>query len=343
MNTSANLKDVAAAAGVSVSTASRALAGKTIISEDTRNRVQAAAQKLNYKPNIQARGLRTARTYTIGLSIPTLVNPFFATMAAAIQENATAHGLSTIITSYDEDALTLKNTVNALYQHQVDGMIVVPSAKATQELEHIAQLGVPLVLIDRVLTDCSLPAVVSHPDPGIYAALEHLVEQGHHHIGFLAGPAELSTGAGRLQAFRTAHAALLDNTQEHIFYGGFEVTQGHRGARALLDAGATAIIAGDSMMTLGAMEYCHAHEVHIGDDVALVGFDDLVYMRVQPTPLSVIDQDVVAMGQQAVQLLVNWMSRAQPPPEQEIIAIDTTFIPRASTTKGTSKKKLIRR
>ncbi|WP_293771571.1 LacI family DNA-binding transcriptional regulator [uncultured Corynebacterium sp.] len=331
MNSTANLKDVAAAAGVSVSTASRALAGKPTISAATRARVREAAQRLHYSPNIQARGLRTAKTYTIGLAIPTLVNPFFATMAAAIQENAGLKGFSTIITAYNEDPAALTSAVDTLYQHQVDGMIIVPSTTAAAQLRQLTDVGLPVVLIDRALEGSDLPAVVSDPQPGIAAAVDALVQAGHTRIGFLAGPGELSTGAGRLAAFlaaREAHPALTPEP-ELVYYGGFEVTQGRQGARALLDAGATAIIAGDSMMSLGVLEHCYAAGVGIGSSLALVGFDDLVYMRVQPRPISVVDQDVVEMGHQALRLLLDWMDGSSPP--RGPTTIPTRFIARASS------------
>ena len=323
---SANLKDVALAAGVSVSTASRALAGKDSISAATRQRVERAAKALNYHPNIQARGLRTARTYTLGLVIPTLLNPYFATMADAVQARATANGLATIITSYSEDSSRLRDAVTTLSQQNVDGMLVVPTADALSLLGTVKAAGTPVVLIDRSLAGSDLPTVVSDPEPGITAAVELLYARGHRRVGYLAGPEELSTGAERRAAFSAA-ADRVGISSEHVFQGGFEVSQGITGTRELREARCTAVIAGDSMMTLGALEYCHREKVRIGKQLALVGFDDLDYMRVQPTPLSVIDQDVTQLGYRAADALVAALSGMSPPDA----TLPTRLITRQST------------
>lgn len=329
-SSSTNLKDVARAAGVSVSTASRALAGKPTISERTRKRVAQAAAELKYHPNIQARSLRTARTYTIGLIVPTLANPFFATMAAAIQQKATLAGLATIISSYSEDPDQLATSIASLRENNVDGMIVVPNPQVTTELVETAKSGTPVVLIDRELSDQGLPTVASDPQPGIEEAVAHLVDHGHKRIGYLAGPSSLSTGAQRLEAFQNA-CKRNGVTDEFVYHGGFEVEQGRAGTSELLKAEVTALIAGDSMMSLGAMQYLHVNSVEIGKDLALVGFDDLVYTQVQPKPVSVVDQDVEAMGRKALQLLVMALTSSKPLPDS--IRTPTTFMSRASTQK----------
>ena len=120
------LKDVAAAAGVSISTASRSLSGNPAISESTRQRVKDTAVKLNYRPNAQARALRSSRSNAIGLVIPSLDNAYFAAMAAAVEEAADKQGLATMITSCGEEPQRLVKALDALMERQVDGIIAVP-------------------------------------------------------------------------------------------------------------------------------------------------------------------------------------------------------------------------
>lgn len=328
MSSPANLKDVAAAAGVSISTASRALADNRAISVATRKRVQQAAKQLNYQPNIQARGLRSSRSNLIGLTIPSLTNPYFATMAATIQDCATTVGQTTLITTSNESPQQFLRAIHSLAQMRVDGMIVVPAENSLAILSETAAAGTPVVLIDRTAPDSNLVSYVSDPLPGIRAALTELVVGGHQRIGFLSGPQSTSTGAERLIAFTTACTELgLDSG--HIYPGGFDVQQGIDGARLLLGQGVTALIAGDSMMTFGALDYCYTAGLRVGHDIAFVGFDDLVYMSLQPTPISVIDQDVVAMSTAAHAGLAALIdgARADPPPG----GLPTTFISRAST------------
>lgn len=144
------LKNVAAAAGVSISTASRALAGNPAISAATRTRVEQAAVQLNYRPNAQARALRNARSNAIGLVIPSLDNSYFAAMAAAIEQEANAHGVATMITSCGEDPARLERALDALTQRQVDGIITVPLDGAEDAIRQ-AYSHRPLLLIDRAL------------------------------------------------------------------------------------------------------------------------------------------------------------------------------------------------
>lgn len=328
MNTPANLKDVAEAAGVSISTASRALAGKTSISEKTRSRVQQVARELNYQPNVQARGLRSARTNIIGLTIPSLTNPYFATMAATIQERAAANGHTTLITTSNEDPEQLKQAIYSMSQMRVDGMIVVPSENSKSLLMNIHRAGTPVVLIDRELPGTPLPSYASQALPGITAAVAELAARGHTRIGYLSGPVETSTGAQRLAAFEQI-CAHTGTSNDFIFRGGYDVKKGWDGAQALLHRGITALIAGDSMMTFGALDYCYQHGINIGTDLAFVGFDDLVYMSLQPAPISVIDQNVVAMSEQAYDGLVRLIGGADPP--DQAVVLDTTYISRAST------------
>ena len=319
--TGATLKDIAAAAGVSVSTASRSLAGNPAISEKTRAKVMSIAQQLNYLPNAQARALRNSRSDAIGLIIPNLDNAYFAAMAAAVEEEANKRKLSTIITSCGEDPERLTKALDTLSQRQVDGIISVPLEGAEDALQRAAESR-PLILIDRSLKN--LPAVVSNPITGIHAAVAQLKSKGHTSIGYLSGPQETSTGRERLNAFKDATTGM----DIHIHHGSFRHRSGYKGAIALLQEGVTAIVAGDSMMTAGALEACHNAGKRISEEIALVGFDDFIFLRFQPAPISVIDQNVTRMGEEATARLVDAIDNKRQP---ESTVIDTRYIPRMST------------
>ncbi|HCG46436.1 MULTISPECIES: LacI family DNA-binding transcriptional regulator [Corynebacterium] len=320
----ATLKDVAAAAGVSVSTASRSLADNPAISEATRRRVKKAAASLNYHPNAQARALRSSRSNAIGLVIPSLVNPYFAAMAAAIEEAAEARGFATIITSSAEDGTKLASALDALSSRQVDGIVAVPMHGAEEALVATAALR-PLLLVDRHLGD--LPAVVSDPTPGIAAALALLKRRGHSRIGYLSGPDSTSTGRERLEVFLRESSGL----DVIVHDGGFRRKEGYKATLDLLDSQVTAIVAGDSMMTFGALEACHNAQVDIGKQLALVGFDDFVFLRYQPSPVSVIDQEVDRLGVAAVDSLIHAIETKTTP---RGVVHPTRFIPRPSTAYG---------
>lgn len=318
------LRDIAQACNVSVSTVSRALANNPLIAKKTREHIQQVARDLDYRPNAQARALKSSRTDAIGVVVPSLVNPFFAAMAAAIEDEANKNGYATIITSSGESTPKIEQAVDALRARQVDGIIAVPHAESIAALEHVAK-SVPLLFIDRYVAGSDIPAVVSDPTPGIRAAVEALAERGHHKIGYLAGPQTTSTGSERLQKFLEVAAEL--NLEPVVHHGCYLHEEGFTGTQRLLKENPTAIIAGDSMMTFGALEACYRAGVGIGKQLALIGFDDFVFMRIQPAPVAIIDQSVEQMGRIALRNLLTALAGKSPP---ESGVVQTRFIPRES-------------
>lgn len=334
----ATLKDVAAACQLSVSTVSRALAQNPAIPESTRKKVRDAARKLSYQPNVQARALQTKRTQTIGLTIPSLVNPYFAELAEAVQLAAAKRGYTTVVANTFEQPEALSDALNVLYSHRVDGIISVPHEDCAEQIRGLAA-QIPIVLLDRGLKDCEGPqlcTVDSDPTPGIRAAVAHLHDTQLLPIGYLAGPMDTTTGRERRQAFITAcqDLGLSEEEDFYIYPGGYEHHQGFQGTLELLrEHQVAAIVAGDSMMTIGALDACHQHGIRIGEELALIGFDDFALFRLQPAPLTIIDQHAHELATIAVEQVVG---RIQPDTAdgQELLAHErtqTTLILRQST------------
>lgn len=294
----ATLRDVAEQAGVSVSTASRALSGFPAISTSTRDRVEKVARELNYLPNLPAKGQRSSTSAAIGLTVPSLVNPYFAEMATAIQEAAERDGYSTVMASTHEDATQFDAALRVFQSQQLSGFIIVPAAESAEAIEDLRQSGHPIVQVDRTLPGLDLPSVVSDPEGSIHEAVRLLYENGHRRIGYLAEPSSTSTGVRRLACFESAVARFPD-LEPVVYRGGYRREEGHAGTITLLRDQVTAVIAGDSMMTTGALEACYEMGMQPGVDFALVGFDDQPAFRIQPAPLTVIDQNVTELGRRA--------------------------------------------
>lgn len=305
---SATLRDVAEEAGLSVSTISRALAGNPVIPEETQERARKAAAKLNYRPNAQARALRSARTNTIGLIVPNMLNQFFAELTTEIQTSAVNAQLCTLIANSNDDPEQLIRALEVMEDQRVDGLIVVPHVGAEEAINNLREKGVPVILFDRHLEGCDAPAVVSNPEPGLRAALEELKTKGHTHIGYLTGPSDTSTGIERLEVVQNL-AQELGFTLE-IATGGYTLEDGHTAALDLLDRNVTAILAGDSMMTVGVLKSCHERKLDLGKDISLIGFDNFVTFVVQKHPLTVIDQNVSQLGKTTFELLQNSINLA---------------------------------
>lgn len=302
MSRSTTLKDVAEAAGVSISTTSRALADNPAISEETRRRIKKLAKQLNYRPNAQARALRKSKTNTIGVAVPSLINPYYAEMATSIQQEAAARGFATIIANTNENPDELRRSLQVLHNQRVDGMIIVPNEGTEDLVEELHTSGVPVVAVDRELAIDGLICVVSDPSRGMNAAVKHLAEHGHTPIGYLSGPMSTSTGRKRLEAFHEA-CAEAGLPEQPVYVGGYRQSEGRMGATELLGQGVKALLAGDSMMTIGAIEACEARGIEIGVDIAVIGFDNYPLFELLPKPITIIDQDVAAMAIRALDLV----------------------------------------
>ncbi|MDO4909290.1 MAG: LacI family DNA-binding transcriptional regulator [Corynebacterium sp.] len=307
---SATLRDVAEEAGLSVSTISRALAGNPVIPEETQERARKAAAKLNYRPNAQARALRSARTNTIGLIVPNMLNQYFAELATSIQSSAVNAQLCTLIANTNDDPEQLKRALEVMEDQRVDGLIVVPHAGAEEAINNLRAKGVPVILFDRHLNGCDAPAVISNPEPGLRAALTQLKENGHSRIGYLTGPSDTSTGVERRQTVEDLSNE-FGGIDLVIAEGGYLLEDGLAAADKLLDAKVTAIIAGDSMMTLGALQACHARKLEIGEEISVVGFDNFLSFQVQKHPLTVVDQNVEQLGKTTFEILQHGINLAQ--------------------------------
>lgn len=323
------LKEVAHQAGVSIATASRALADNPAVAVKTRERIQELAAELGYRPNAQARALQSSRSNTLGVVVPSLINHYFAAMVTAIQNTAGEAGLATIITNNNEDASTMASSLEFLAGHGVDGIICVPNEDCAEELEQLQKQGIPLVLIDRELPSSSIPTVTSDSLPGITAAVTLLANHKALPIGYLSGPMDTSTGRDRLRNFRTA-CAEAGLPEQPVFLGGYEQSMGCEGATELIEQGVQALFAGDSMMTIGVIEACHKAGLVIGQDISVVGFDTHPLFALQPHPLTVIDQNVETLAEKAVALLTELMAGTTPTLQKTLIP--TTLIERQSIT-----------
>lgn len=331
MNHRPTLKDVAAAAKVSVSTASRALAGNPAISPATSRIVEKAAKKLGYRPNSQARSLRLRQPTTIGIVVPSLLNHYFAAMATTIQAHVAEAGFTAVIATSNESPEEQNRALDSLIDQQVAGIICVPHEDCASRLTELVDAAVPLVFIDRSVTGqlAQVPSVTSDPSAGIAEAVQLLSRFDDGTIGYLAGPQTTSTGRERLAIFESATQA-QSITDYLTFLGGYDQQRGFKGANELLDRGATKLLAGDSMMTIGVLEACHKKGLVIGEDVAVVGFDTQPLFELQPCPITVIDQGVHEMAGASARTLLQLI--AGHPPDNPQLRLPTTLLARPSTS-----------
>ena len=210
MRAAVTIRDVARLAEVHPGTVSRALNEQTraLVNPDTAERVLRAAQELGYRPNPIARGLKTNRSYTVGVLIPDLTNPLFPPIMRGIEDGLGEAGYTSLIVNTDNDPDRERLQMATMRARQVDGFIAATARLDTELLAEAAAGGAPLVLVNRSLEDGSLPAVTVNDRQGIALAVDHVVALGHQRVGHVAGPQNVSTGHRR-------HLGFLEAMQRH--------------------------------------------------------------------------------------------------------------------------------
>lgn len=309
MTSRVSLADVAKEAGVHVSTASRALNPQTrsVVNDDTVAKVQAAAQRLGYRPNHLARGLRTQRTFTIGIVVPDLENPLFPPLVRGAEQTLGAEGYSLLVGNTDNDPTHTEAVIGALTDRRVDGLIL-----ATAELEsaleaQVRNAGTPVVLVNRASSDDSIPAIVGDDRLGIGLAVDHLIELGHTQIGHVAGPLRISTGAGRADAFRVHMRRHGIDVDERVAIADlFGIGPGEAAAAALLDRlpNLTAVVAGNDLLALGVIRAAGARGRQVPDDLSVTGYNDMPFVDMMHPPLTTVRVPYRRMGEMAAQSLL---------------------------------------
>lgn len=303
------LQDVATLAGVSPSTVSRAINTPEMVNEETRARVQEAIRSTGYRPSRVARRLRLEHGFSglIGLVIPDLQNPFFADLARGVEDVAQRQGYTVLIGNADEDLEKERRYLEVMAAESVDGVILPPSSEVDPAAVELARGGMPLVCVDRRLAKARVDTVVVDNVRGASDAVEHLIGLGHRRIGFVEGRPEVSTSRERLQGY---HAALAEHgipaEAELVRAGDSRQESGRRLAAELLSQREppSALLVGNSMMTLGALEAIQQAGLRVPHDVAVVGYDDMPWALAVSPPLTVVRQPGYELGSRAIDLLL---------------------------------------
>jgi len=311
--TPVTLRDVAARAGVHPATASRALNPETrlLVREDTARRVLQAAEFLGYRPNPVARSLRTRRSNTIGVLIPDLNNPLFPPIVRGIEDRLAAAGYVALLGNTDGDTERERMIFEQMRARHVDGLVLATAHLNDPLLAESARAELPVVLMNRLAHDYSLPSVSVDNERGVHLAVAHLAGLGHQRIAHIAGPQEVSTGLARYRGFVAAMEAhgLQPDAELVIASRAFSVEEGLRCARILLERGAagggcTAVVAANDMLALGCYAALDEAGLSCPEDLSVVGFNDMPFIdRLRP-PLTTIRFPHYQVGREAAQLLL---------------------------------------
>lgn len=295
------IRDVARAAGVSISTVSRALSSPDQVADETRLRVENVARTMSYRPNRAARGLITGQTGSIGLVVPDLENPFFGSICKGVQSRARAMGYAVFIADTDEDPAVEADVVRSL-QKQVDGLILCSARGSDQALERLSEES-RLVLVNRRVGD--LTALTFDNGGAVRALLSHLVALGHRRVAYAAGPLSSWSNSQRVAAFRAfgSRSADLELVELGSFAPVFE--GGVQAADLGIASGATALMAFNDLMAVGMLKRLRQRGVRVPHDISVTGFDDVPVSGLSSPTLTTVGSPRVQMGRASVDLLMN--------------------------------------
>ncbi len=323
MKRKATLKDIAKMAGVTPMTASRVMNNAAYVSKSVRARVTQAVRELHYRPNLLARSLRVQRTKTVGIVLADMANPFTALLARGIRKILDARGYAAFICLSENSGLQEQASLRALYERQMDGMIVATRATSlgNQTLLALAEEHVPIVLIgDRGIHHPFADTVTANHWQGGYEATEHLIQLGHRDIGFVGVTLAHGSGLRRFQGYLEALRQHNLPPREEWMVGphldevpGYS-TQivGYDGIKQLLKARKhpSAVFARNDMTALGVMLGAKERGLRIPEDLAVVGFDDVPLAAIASPPLTTVFQPIQEQGERAATLLLERLGPA---------------------------------
>lgn len=309
--------EVAKNTGVSISTVSRALSKPDLVAPATLARVLKAVAELNYQPNQLARGLRQKRSGVIGLAAPDISSPFQSKIAKGLQEVAATHGYQLFLCSTDEDSLKEELLLRSLKAYQLQGLVIIPTARTQQNLRHLD--GLPIVEVDRTTNQQTISAVLIDNERGAKEAVKHLVSLGHTRIATVTGRLSTTTGRERLRGYQQAlEEAGLPTEPAWIVEGDHFEGTGYQAATKLLslpdDLSFTALFAANGDVTAGVLQAVQERGLNIPYDLSLIGFDDSRWARLVTPPLTVIEQPAFEMGYLAGEQLFRLLDGTEPKP-----------------------------
>jgi DNA-binding LacI/PurR family transcriptional regulator len=304
---SATAKDVAAMAGVSVSTVSRVLNDKPGISAETRRRVLEAVEELHYVPDVAARGLATARMRNIGFVIhripPHLEADFSTRIMRGVEEELTHHGYHTILVALNPN--DSPSAMNLVREGRVDGLILVGPRFSPRAVHELRAADLPLVLVDNALNETKIDCILCDNHDSAHEAARHLIGHGHSKIVFLCGPREWLSNCRRCAGYQQAvqEAGLEPRI---IDMPDTTLDTGYEGAQQALELypDLTAICAVNDATAIGAIRALRKAGRRAPGDVSITGFDDINWAQLNEPPLTTVHIPLTEMGRFAAKRLV---------------------------------------
>jgi LacI family transcriptional regulator len=325
------MREVAAVAGVSLSTVSRVVNGGDGVRGDLAERVREAVELLGYRHNLTASTLRRAdrQSASIGLIFEDVSNPFFGAVHRGVEDAARERGVLTLVGSSDEEPERERELAEAFSSRGVDGLIVASAVADSSYLQRERAAGVALAFVDRPPTFLDADSVVSDHAGGARTAVEHLIAAGHRRIGFLGDRPEVFTAAERLRGYREtlAQHGLVEDL-DLVRHPRFRGVDAYQTTCELLSSSnpPSALFASQNLISIGAVRAVHA--LGLQHELAVVSFDDVLLADALDPGLTVVAQDPATLGRTAAELVFSRLDGYDGPTRH--VVVPTQLIERGS-------------
>jgi LacI family transcriptional regulator len=335
--TTTTLQQVADAAGVHRSTASRALNPQTanLLSSDVAARIIDIAARLGYRRDLLAASMRTSRTRLVGVLVPSLANPVFAPILAGAEAILTEHGYAVLVANVQiEGTSDILGLVDGLIARRAEGLILATARDGDPVLTHCLERNLPTVLVNRADVEGRFAAATPDDHEGMRLAVRHLISLGHRHIGHVAGPQDVSTGRLRSDGFQAEMQAAGLPPGPIVTANAYTRDAGRAATDRLLNEapGLTAIAAANDLLALGAYQALSARGLICPDDVSVTGHNDMSLVDMVQPPLTTVRILQDRIGREAGRLLLERIGNPDTPITQvrtapELIIRGSTRMP----------------
>lgn len=302
-----SIYDVAKEARVSVFTVSAVVNKKSHVGARLRQRVEAAIEKLNYRPNLLARSFAKRQTHTIGLVVPDISNPFFPVLIRGAEDAAHKHGYNILLSNSDDRIEKEHASLELLLSKRVDGILLTktPGPLKPSLRQMIDDFQVPFVLLMRTYPSLTKDAVITDDYKGALEAASQLARVGHRKIAMVGGPLKVSNGRARWKGFKDALAAHgLAYDPELVFEGDYRIESGYHAGHTLLARKPDGVYVANYLMTVGFLKAAEEMGMRCPDNFGLVSFDDYPWLDFFRPALTTVELPKYQVGYEAAELVL---------------------------------------
>lgn len=327
----ASMREVAELAEVAISSVSRVLSEHPDVSAEMRERVLTAVRELEYEPDFLAQSLRRGATLSVGYVVGDISNPLIATITSGAESILRGAGYSMLLMNSENDPELDAAHIRFFQARRVDGMILsLASERRAATLEVLAQVDVPIILIDRdVPGDLQASMVRNDHREGMRAAVGHLLDQGHRRVALITGALDLWPVRERIAGMAEAVAARGQPDETISLVGSLSAEHGERSTEQLLamHPRPTAIVAGGNQVLAGCVRALSRHGIRIPEDMSLITCDEVDLSELHSPPIASVSRDTLLLGRTAAELLLERLNGGEP----RTVLLPTTFTPRPSS------------